>query len=209
MTKPATRKSSAKASAPKIAAPRVEEDKFAMAKAQGQAQFDSIKEMVEALEGYEAAAKAENWTGPHKDKFGAQYFEQVEGDERVTYCAKDWKELCEAFSIEPDQDAAREEAEQTIHEDALSVQVRSGWYQPGVSESDSKPAEYEILLCTGGPACRIVGDLSEHGEPETARMEVQDWFQPWTAMRPLVAPDNYNSEPVMLAYARCFYFGEG
>jgi len=134
------------------------EDKLASARAQGQAQFDSIKEMVEAL-----AAAA---------------------------------------------DRDREAAEQAIHEDALSVEVRSGWYVLGARDADTKPAEYCILLCTGGPGCRIVGQLSEHGEPETAVMEVQDWFQPWTAMRPQVAADNHDSEPTMLAYARCFYFGE-
>ena len=197
-----------------------EPDKLADAKRQGQAQFDSIKEMVEALEGHEAAAIAEGWTGPHKDKFGAQYFEQISDGARVTWCCATWKELCEEFSIEPGDDA-REAAEQTIHEDALSVRVRSGWYSPGASKEDQAPAEYEILLCTGGPACRIVGDLSEHGEPETARLEVQDWFQPWTEMRPIAGTTGckgskrdplrpqYDSEPTLLAYARCFYFGEG
>src|ERR1035437_4802354 len=169
MTKPATRKSTAKA-APKTAAPRVEEDKLASAKAQGQAQFDSIKQMVEALD-------ATDRTG-------------LEG-------SHEW-------------DRKREAAEQTIHEDALSVQVRSGWYQLGAAIEDTGPFEYEILLCTGGPACRIVGDLSEHGEPETARLEVQDWFQPWTAITPVITgttsatgadTSKAHPESVMLAYA--------
>ena len=138
------------------------DDKLENARSQGQAQFDSIKEMVEAL--------------------------------RVANDA--------------DDDEQREAAEQTIHEDALSVEVRSGWYVLGARDADTKPSEYRILLCTGGPACQIVGELSEHGEPETARMQVQDWFTPWTDMRPQVGPDDYDSEPVMLAYARCFYFGE-
>lgn len=174
---------------------------------QGQAQFNSIKEMVEALEGWETAATEEGWTGPHKDAYGATYFEQVTDGERVTWACGTWQELCEEFDINPDtnNDAAR----QTIQEDALSVQVRSGWYSPGARDADTKPAEYEILLCTGGPAVRIVGNLSEHGEPETARLEVQDWFTPWTAMRPKVGPDNYDSEPILLAYAHCFYYGEG
>lgn len=166
MTKLATRKSSAKRATPKTA-PVVEEDKLASAKAQGQAQFDSIKGMVEALDGHEAAAIAAGWTGPHKDKFGAQYYEQISDGERVTWCAASWKELCAEFDIEPGDDH-REGAERTIHEDPLSVQVRS------------------------------------------------DWFQPWTAMRPVVTPQpfkdgppaNYDSEPVLLAYARCFYFAE-
>jgi len=32
----------------------------------------------------------------------------------------------------------------------------------------------EILLCTGGPVVRIVGDLSQHHEPDSARLEYQD-----------------------------------
>jgi hypothetical protein len=148
------------------------EDKLADAKRQGQAQFESIKEMVEAL-------RATDRT-------------DLEG-------SREW-------------DRKREEAQRAIEEDALSVQVRSGWYAPGAASE--APAEYEILLCTGGPACRIVGELSEHCEPQTARLEVQDWFQPWTAIRPLVrksvAPiaDDYDSEQILLAYAQCFWFGE-
>lgn len=144
----------------------VKEDKLANAKAQGQAQFDSIKEMVEAL----------------------QVANQDEDDTHG----------CKA-----------DEARTRIEEDALSVQVRSGWYQPGASKEDRDPYEYEILLCTGGPACRIVGDLSEHCEPCSARIEVQDWFTPWTEYRPKVGPDDHNSEPILLAYAACFWFGEG
>jgi hypothetical protein len=155
------------------------EDKLADAKRQGQAQFDSIKEMVEELRKWQEH--------PITDDTGAT-------------------------AIHENIDAAR----QRIMEDALSMQVRSGWYTPGAERAEQKAEEYEILLCTGGPACRIVGELNEHGEPETARMEVQDWFQPWTAIRPLVHsdfadPQNrecYDSEPILLEYARCFWFGE-
>jgi hypothetical protein len=164
-----------------------EEDRLASAKAQGQAQFDSIREMVEAL----------------------QVAERDE-DARAG-CAVD-------------------EARDCIREDALSIEVRSGWYAPGsyangpgrdAGPLQQKLEEYAILLCTGGPACRIVGTLDEHGEPESARLEVQDWFQPWIEFRPLVETreivdargmlgkiDSYDSEPILLAYARCFWFGE-
>ena len=65
---------------------------------------------------------------------------------------------------------------QRIYEDALSVQVRSDWHTPGESGDD---AEYTILLCTGGPAVRIVGDLGSYGEPSSATVQYQDWFTPW------------------------------
>jgi len=115
------------------------------------------------------------------------------------------KEMVRALVLanEDGNDTARDEAERAIHEDALSVEVRSGWYTPGRPGEDA-PEEYCILLCTGGPACQIVGKLNEHGEPETASMQVQDWGIPWMTMH-LKRED----EEAMLAYARCFYFGEG
>jgi hypothetical protein len=182
-------------------------DRLAGARSQGQAQFDSIKEMVEALDGWQAAGEAEGWTGPHKDKFGATYFEQTKDGERITWCCADWAELCEEFGIEPDQRMI-DDARQAVEDDCLSVQVRSAWFTPGHEREKLRAAEYELLLCTGGPACRIIGELDEHGQPETAHMQVQDWFTPWTDFRPLVGPDNYDSESILLAYARVFWFGE-
>jgi hypothetical protein len=101
-----------------------------------------------------------------------------------------------------EDDDAYEAAEQTINEDPLSVEVRTDWYTLD-QDSDKKPAFYRILLCWGGPACQVVGDLSEHGEPETAKIEYQDWGTPWTEYRL-----NSEEEKIVLTYARCFYFGE-
>jgi hypothetical protein len=96
-----------------------------------------------------------------------------------------------------------DEARQRIEEDPLSVQVRSGWYNPGASDEDRSPEEYEILLCTGGPACRIIGRLDAYLEPESARIQHQDWGTPWTEYFP--EGDDRNA---LLTYARCFYFSE-
>ena len=71
----------------------------------------------------------------------------------------------------------RESAIETIQNDPLSVEVRSNWHAPG---ADATPEEFKILLCWGGPACRIIGELSEYNEPEKARIEYQDWFTEWT-----------------------------
>lgn len=153
------------------------EDKLASAKSQGQAQFDSILEMVQTLQRIRADT----------ERYGERYKE-------------DGRTL--------------EDAEQAIHEDALSVEVRSDWHAPG-EQALGGNGEYCILLCTGGPAVRVVGELT-CGEPETARMEVQDWFTPWVEFRPIAdkaehAKDKfsgYDSEPILLDYARCFWFGE-
>lgn len=111
-------------------------------------------------------------------------------------------EMVEALNAPKDDDTnARDLAMQRIQEDALSVEVRTGWHMPGDTEA-SKPEEYTILLSTGGPATRIIGELDQYGEPKTARLEAQDWFTPWTEYRE-------SDESVLLEYARCFYFGEG
>lgn len=96
-----------------------------------------------------------------------------------------------------DEDAAR----RRIEERPLSLVVRSGWYLPG--SEDNRPSEFCILLGTGGPAARIVGTLDEHGQPDWAHYEFQDWGTPWTRAR-LSGDDG----SVLLRYAQCFYFGE-
>lgn len=93
----------------------------------------------------------------------------------------------------------QDEARQRIQDDALSVEVRSDWHTPGDS---SDPSEFQILLCTGGPAVRIMGEM-EQGEPSRAWLEYQDWGTPWTER---VNQDG--DHDALLSYARCFYFGE-
>lgn len=103
-------------------------------------------------------------------------------------------------------DAARDlyhdedDTRQRIDELPLDIEVRSDWHHPG---DQDPPREYLILLCTGGPAVHITGDLDEYGEPETARIEYQDWFTYWAQL-----PINREQENYLLDYARCFYFGE-
>lgn len=102
-----------------------------------------------------------------------------------------------------DDDEVREDTEREIQECPLSVQVRSGWYIPGSQDDDSKPAEYEILLGTGGPASRLIGELDEYCQPTSANFEFQDWFKPWTAARL-----SGEQKDTLLEFAQCFYFGE-
>lgn len=104
------------------------------------------------------------------------------------------RELLLAHEIDPD--------DQGIDEHPLSVEVRSSWYAPGSSDEQRTPEEYNILLCTGGPAVRIVGGLSD-GCPVSAQMQYQDWGTPWTNwFRP------GDTEDILLQYAGHFYFGE-
>jgi hypothetical protein len=94
----------------------------------------------------------------------------------------------------------RDDAERRIQEDPLSIEIRSGWHSPGET---LEPEDFQILLTTGGPALRIIGELDEHREPHRAWLEHQNWFKPWT---------EYHGEgcdqDTLLTYCQQFYFGE-
>lgn len=83
--------------------------------------------------------------------------------------AEEMKELIEAAGECENEEDARER----IQEDPLCIEVRSGWV---TSKDEMESTEYKILLGTGGPAVRIVGDLDDHNQPCTAHLETQDWF---------------------------------
>jgi hypothetical protein len=128
--------------------------------------------------------------------------------------------ICEMVAtLELDDNQLSDEARETIQESALSIQVRSGWHNPGAHDA-AEPAEYEILLTTGGPALRIIGEL-DRGEPESANLQMQDWGIPWTDVHMSdlcgretgrgggTSQDITPSEVdrILLSYANCFYFG--
>jgi hypothetical protein len=184
-------------------------DKLAHAREQGKAQYESILEMMTRLrvaqddeayeEAYESLATAAGYTVIQDSEDDDLYRYGKGGDFSAshTYGTEDeaWAACCEENDLRPNEDDAR----QAISDDPLSVEVRSGWQSPGGTLT---PSQFNILLCTGGPACRIIGELDEHGEPYRAWMEVQDWGTSWTQYFDA-------SQDVLLEYARCFYFGEG
>jgi len=90
-----------------------------------------------------------------------------------------------------------EVARQVIQESALDFQVRSDWASPG---EPLEAAEFCILLCTGGPAVRIVGELNR-GELCRAWLEYQDWGTPWTQW---FGADS----DTLCQYAANFFFGD-
>lgn len=100
-------------------------------------------------------------------------------------------------------DDAREKAREEILEDPLSLQVRGGWHTPG---EETGAEEFELLLGTGGPAVRIRGELNQHCEPSSARLETQDWGTPWTEYR---GAWGGNGAAILLTYCQQFSFGEG
>jgi len=107
--------------------------------------------------------------------------------------AEELAELEDAAGECTDEDEAR----QIIQEDPLDVQVRSDWTSPGET---LEAGEFMILLCTGGPAVRIVGEL-DRGTPCRAWLEYQDWGTPWTQWFGA-------SSDTLCEYATNFFFGE-
>ena len=85
-----------------------------------------------------------------------------------------------------------------INSSPLEISVRDGWRSVERKEGDDVPAEYQILLSTGGPAFRIVGRLDRYAEPESATLQFQDWGTPWV--------DVWEGKNT-LKYASTFYFG--
>lgn len=176
---------------------------------QAHAQLSSICEMVANLT-REGAAR--NYVADKdcaelsKLIAGADLNDNVAWDENsdVETMRDDVAQLIEDETLEPsDFEWDEDDARQTIQDDALEVQVRGDWHNPG-DEDASKPSEFYILLCTGGPAVRIMGELNSHGEPDRAWIEHQDWGTPWTHLCGL---DSDQTE-ALLTYCQQFFFGE-
>ena len=106
-------------------------------------------------------------------------------------------------AIKEEDNDKQDAAQQAIQEDPLCIEVRGGWHTPDNPEQGGEAEEYKILLCTGGPAVQIMGELDQYNKPRTATLQYQDWFLPWT---------NYTctskERETLLAYANQFYFGE-
>ena len=176
---------------------------------QAKAQLESIVEMVTALD--EEKAKEAAASEYAKDLSRERCVELLLEASIDSSDDEPIEDLREAVSvniadgtIEPDDfefEFDEDEARQTIMEDPLSVQVRGDWGDPG-SEDLATPAEFEILLCTGGPAVRIVGDL-DRGQPDRPRIQHQDWGTPWTEYFP-----TEEQREAMQTYCEQFYFGD-
>ena len=71
--------------------------------------------------------------------------------------------LIDKLSTDPNQEDT-DSIHEEIHQYPLEIKKTQG---------------YELLLGTGGPATRIVGQINEYGEPVTAELQGQDWGTKW------------------------------
>lgn len=143
-------------------------------------QSKELEELLETAEGEENEVEIEDATKA-KEAWLALYEDELD-------------ELEEAAQGHPSEYEARE----AIVNDALSVEVRSGWTD---DYNDLQAEEFRIVVSTGGPAVQIRGDLDEYKQPRRAWLEVQDWGTAWTQY---FAAD----QETLLTYARCFYYGD-
>jgi len=155
--------------------------------------YAAIAEMVAALEcDYERMEELREERG-----------EWVESapDDTTTRAREEWAgefpaeaaELAELETAAGEFDD-RDSAQERIMEDPLSVRV-FGERTDGEWTVD----RVEFLVCTGGPAVRIMAEVDEHGTPDRAYMEVQDWGKPWT---------HYGRADSAVLLTYCQQFGE-
>lgn len=158
-------------------------DKYESLKAIGKSAMDSIAEMVAAAEMdwdrlEELRDDRDNFepnTNPDGTPILDDNGEPLTWDDAFPDDAEELEELEETAGDCDDQ----EDAEQRVLEDPLSVEYRTDWKSAKEFLEPATPDEFCILLSTGGPATRIVGELDQ-GEPDRAWLEVQDWGTPWT-----------------------------
>ena len=162
-------------------------DRNAAAREQARTQLESIVAMVDR---WNHANGCEDWNPDECEATATEIFAGLnlsrgKGEEPTD-------EMREEYHDE-------EKAREAIEESPLSVEIRSGWMTPG---EPLEAFEFCILLCTGGPAVRVVGLLGNHGEPIRAEIEFGDWFTSWEEL--ITGGSDHDA---LLTYARMFYFG--
>jgi len=148
--------------------------------------LETIIEQVDALE--------MDWK--RYEELKGMSIEDMSAEEKVELA-----ELVETATIEEEIYENPDDVRERIEECPLSVQVRSGWYAPGAEGDAVKPEEFEILLSTGGPALRIIGDLDGYGRPALPRLQHQDWGTPWIEYFTV-------DQDALEKWCACFYFGD-
>jgi hypothetical protein len=166
---------------------------------------DTIRSLVAALECYDRLAelRGEREALAEEITTADQAHTRAEAENALfiwdTENGDELRELIEAATVDGDEMKDADSVRERILESPLSVQVRSGWHNAG---EPGEAEDFEILLSTGGPALRIVGELDEHKQPHRAWLEYQDWSTPWTHHH----VDGFAD--TLLTFCQQFYFGE-
>ena len=192
----------ARAEAYRVSRETEKEENLKGARKQALAQMSSISGMVAALEcDYDRLQELrDERESLQSDITGAETEEEVNAANSaiIEWQSENAAELEELETAAGDCEN-EDEARERIQEDPLDISVRSDWQNIGETLT---PSEFTILLCTGGPAVRIVGELDQHNEPSMAWIEYQDWYTPWAELADGVSHSD------LLTYCQQFYFGE-
>ena len=94
---------------------------------------------------------------------------------------------------------SQDQLRESVLNSALSVEFRSGWYSS--PEDETKAEEFKILLSTGGPALRVIGELDDYG-PVNPKLQYKDWGTPWIDFE--ITEDQ---QKALNWFCNCFYFG--
>lgn len=185
-----------------LAALNVDYDKLGELRGLRKSMQEAVQEACEACDDAEVDEAAGLRDGEPYDRNAVDEACEAleEAEEDLFQFGRDHGEELAELEADAGDCESREDAEQRIQEGPLSVEVRSCWHTPG--DNDLGPCEFRILLCTGGPAVQIRGELGTYNEPERAWLEYQDWFTPWIEY---FEPGNMDT---LVEYASQFYFGE-
>ena len=149
-----------------------------------------------------AEQNAEGWSDQITAAWEAYGFCLEEGEGK--YLSREAKAVLKEHGFDgTNHDTVAEWIADAMREAPLSVDIREGWKSPGEGAS-LEPTEFQILLSTGGPALRVMGELN-HGEPSRCWLEHQDWGTPWTRYFSRSA----ERASALLWFASLFYYGEG
>lgn len=164
------------------------------AEAQAQAQYESICSMLDAVDvDYDRMQELKD----ERDDFVLELEDGAEvlSPQMWAHENPDDADELEMLQADAGDCTDQDDAQERIGQDPLEVTVRSGWVSPG---TEMTADDFAILLCTGGPAVRIRGELDQHGTPCRAWLEYQDWGTPWTQY--------FGAEQSrLLAYAQHFF----
>lgn len=138
------------------------------AKEQAQAQYQSIVDMMNALDG-------KNWERYRELVNDKQYYP----DDFTSDMQEELDDLTELYA---EYAGDFEDVENAIYERPLSVEFRSGWETR--FEDPVEPQEMRVVMCTNGPHVEVRADLCD-GDVSNAYIQYQDWGSPMTHLFPV------------------------
>jgi hypothetical protein len=138
----------------------------------GRGAYAAISQMVAALDvDYDRLMELREERQALLDMIAdAEPHEKADARAELAQWDEENKDELDELSADAGECVSLEEAQTRIQEDALLIEVRSGWCALG---DTLEAGEFSILLTTGGPAVWIRGELDDNREPSRAWLEVQ------------------------------------